>query len=85
MGIQVFLMWPETRQMSLEEIDVLFDGKIPAWKSASLKSRFDEEVEALRRQRTEKPQDDLTQHEGSTLQREDSLVQDDKRVSKEIV
>ena len=53
MFIQVFLMFPETRQKSLEEIgsgsllvitdsaDILFEEHIPAWKTRS-GSRMDE-------------------------------------------
>ena len=55
MGVHVFLMWPETCQKTLEEIEILFDGKVPAWRSSSIKSRFDEEVlEIEQRRRNEK-------------------------------
>jgi len=85
MGIHVFLMWPETRQMSLEEIDILFDGKVPAWRSSTVKSRFDEEVEELRRQWVENPSSTQEHYDGSSLQREDTLVQGEQRKTKEEV
>ena len=80
MGIHVFLMWPETRQKSLEEIDILFDGKVPAWKSSTVQSRFDQEVEEIRRRRNEKvePGSINAGKEGGDdhlhLEREDTLV-----------
>jgi hypothetical protein len=79
MGVHVFLMWPETRQMSLEEIEVLFDGSVPAWKSSGLRSRFDEEVEEIRRRRGEKVEGSgkmgkERDGENLHLEREDTLV-----------
>jgi hypothetical protein len=76
MGIHVFLMWPETCQKSLEEIELLFDGTVPAWRSASIKpeSRFDEEVEELRRGSTVKSETKLNENDGAHLEREDTLV-----------
>ncbi|KAL6903909.1 general substrate transporter [Trichoderma evansii] len=44
MVFHVYLMYPETVKKSLEEIDVLFDGDIPAWRSASAVSTFEERV-----------------------------------------
>jgi len=41
-------MFPETRQKSLEEIDILFDENIPAWKTRS-GSRVDERAKAIER------------------------------------
>jgi hypothetical protein len=78
MGIHVFLMWPETRQKSLEEIELLFDGKVPAWRSSEVKSRFDEEVAELQRQRNEKPYDaDLPNEDArAPLEREETLRDD---------
>ena len=82
-------MWPETCQKSLEEIDILFDGSIPAWRSASVASRFDEEVAEIERRRREgkgdnprlgdtsdeKPESGVD-HESVShhLEREDTLV-----------
>jgi nicotinic acid phosphoribosyltransferase len=74
MGIHVFLMWLETCQKSLEEIELLFDGTVPAWRSASIKSRFDEEVEELQRGSTVKNETKLNENDGAHLEREDTLV-----------
>jgi MFS family permease len=48
MFIQVFFMFPETRQKSLEEIDILFDENIAPWKTRS-GSRVDERAQAIAR------------------------------------
>ena len=44
-------MFPETRQKSLEEIDILFEENVPPWKTRS-GSRLDERAVALRRGET---------------------------------
>ncbi|KAL6886125.1 general substrate transporter [Trichoderma longibrachiatum] len=44
MVFHIYFMYPETSKKSLEEIDVLFEGGIPAWRSASAVSTFDEKV-----------------------------------------
>lgn len=44
MVFHVYLMFPETAKKSLEEIDVLFDENIPAWRSANAVSTFEEKV-----------------------------------------
>ncbi|KAH8123484.1 general substrate transporter [Trichoderma asperelloides] len=44
MVFHVYFMYPETVKKSLEEIDVLFDDNIPAWRSASAVSTFEEKV-----------------------------------------
>jgi len=41
-------MFPETRQKSLEEIDILFEENIPAWKTRS-GSRMDERALSYQR------------------------------------
>jgi hypothetical protein len=78
MGIHVFFMWPETCQKSLEEIELLFDGTVPAWRSASVKSRFDEEVAEMQRRGNAKGetkmQENENENEGLHLEREDTLV-----------
>lgn len=74
MGIHVFFMWPETCQKSLEEVELLFDGTVPAWRSASIKSRFDDEVEDIRRGSKVKPETKLNENDGNHLEREDTLV-----------
>jgi hypothetical protein len=71
MGIQVFFMFPETRQKYLEEIgivglpfilmiDVLFDENIPAWKTRSGPSRMDEKAARLQRDNIGKRNSDTT-------------------------
>jgi hypothetical protein len=78
MGIHVFLMWPETCQKSLEEIEILFDGKVPAWRSSTVKSRFDEEVLEIQRRREQNLKDiekgDVPKHGDIPLGREDTLT-----------
>lgn len=38
----------QTAGKTLEEIDYLFGGDVPAWESAKLNSRFDEKVDELK-------------------------------------
>ncbi|PSN68523.1 sugar transporter [Corynespora cassiicola Philippines] len=68
MTIHVFLMYPETAQRSLEDIDMLFDSNVPAWRSHKVVNRFEEEVDEKRRASTIKTADsvkftDDAQHE----------------------
>lgn len=44
MTFWVFFLYPETAGKSLEEIDYIFDGKVPAWKSASVGGTFEDRV-----------------------------------------
>ncbi|KAL7932840.1 general substrate transporter [Trichoderma chlorosporum] len=44
MVFHIYFMYPETVKKSLEEIDVLFEGDIPAWRSAKAGSTFEEKV-----------------------------------------
>jgi hypothetical protein len=74
MGIHVFLMWPETCQKSLEEMELLFDGTVPAWRSSTVQSRFDQEVEEIRRRRSVKGDEGTVEHIEPKLEREDTLV-----------
>jgi hypothetical protein len=63
--------------LSDEEIELLFDGTVPAWRSASIKSRFDEEVEELQRGSTVKNEtklNEMNENDGAHLEREDTLV-----------
>lgn len=46
MTIHVYLLYPETAQRSLEEVDYIFDANIKPWKSTN--------VQAPARERTEK-------------------------------
>lgn len=47
MTIHVFLCYPETAQKSLEEIDELFHGDIPAWKTAHGVKGFEQRVKDM--------------------------------------
>jgi hypothetical protein len=40
-------MFPETRGKTLEEIDVLFDNGVPAWKSDKVDSKLDNRIHEL--------------------------------------
>jgi len=42
MTVHVFFFFPETRNKSLEDISVLFSGKVPAWKSKDFGNKFDQ-------------------------------------------
>lgn len=35
MSLHTFLQYPETKSKTLEEIDMMFQHKVPAWKTAS--------------------------------------------------
>lgn len=38
MIFHIFFTYPETARKTLEEIDILFDSKIPAWKSGNVQA-----------------------------------------------
>ena len=40
--IHMFLTAPETKGRTLEEMDVVFDSGIPAWKAGQVQGRFDQ-------------------------------------------
>lgn len=40
----VYLLYPETTGKSLEEIDYLFDARVPAWRTAGVGGTFEERV-----------------------------------------
>ncbi|KAL1870004.1 hypothetical protein VTK73DRAFT_2847 [Phialemonium thermophilum] len=44
MTIHIFLTYPETARRSLEEIDLVFEQNIPAWKSKSATGTFEDHV-----------------------------------------
>lgn len=44
MSVWVFLLYPETAGKSLEEIDYVFESKVPAWKSAKAGGSFEDRV-----------------------------------------
>lgn len=48
MTVHVFFTYPETARRTLEEIDFVFDSDVPAWRTAEVKARFEEEVEQIR-------------------------------------
>lgn len=45
MTFHIFFMYPETQGMTLEEIDVVFEGKMRPWKSRAARSNFAQKVE----------------------------------------
>ncbi|KAH0421013.1 hypothetical protein CcaCcLH18_13676 [Colletotrichum camelliae] len=47
MTFHIFFTYPETAGKTLEEIDVLFDSDIPAWRSRSAGVRFEDRVAAV--------------------------------------
>ena len=47
MTFHIFFMYPETRGKSLEEMDIIFDNNIPAWKTGNIKS-FEDRVPEIR-------------------------------------
>lgn len=49
MTVHAFFTYPETAKKSLEEIDVLFDKNVPAWRSAGTTTTFEDKVEEVRR------------------------------------
>ncbi|KAL5358552.1 general substrate transporter [Aspergillus floccosus] len=48
MTFHVFFTYPETAERSLEEIDMMFDSNVKAWKSNKVHDKFQEEVEKHR-------------------------------------
>ena len=50
MTIHVFLMYPETARMTLEEIDVMFDSNVPVWRSPKYGDTFAEKVAQMERE-----------------------------------
>lgn len=53
MFIHVYFTYPETKHKSLEEIDLVFEGKIRPWRSASYGGTFQDRVEEERRRRSQ--------------------------------
>lgn len=45
MTVHVFFLYPETAKKSLEEIDLLFEDNVPAWRSKSFGGTFQDRVE----------------------------------------
>lgn len=44
MTVYVFLLYPETTGKSLEEIDFVFEARVPAWRSAEVGGTFEDRV-----------------------------------------
>lgn len=49
MTFHVFFTYPETAKKTLEEVDLLFDSDVPAWRSAKAGNTFQEKVEEAKR------------------------------------
>ncbi|KAI9836644.1 MAG: hypothetical protein M1819_001278 [Sarea resinae] len=47
--VHSFVGFPETAGRTLEEIDEVFDSKLPAWRSSGVKSHFSDRVAAIER------------------------------------
>lgn len=47
MALWVFLLCPETVGKSLEEIDYVFESKVPAWRSTGVGGTFEERVQEV--------------------------------------
>jgi hypothetical protein len=50
MFFHVFFTYPETYGKSLEEIDLVFEGEVPPWRSSTFGGTFQDRVEERRRQ-----------------------------------
>lgn len=48
MTFHIFFTYPETVRKSLEEIDAVFEQKIPAWRTAHI-GRFEDKVAEVKR------------------------------------
>ncbi|KAG7411478.1 High-affinity glucose transporter [Fusarium oxysporum f. sp. rapae] len=49
MTFHAFFTYPETACKTLEEVDVLFESNVPAWRSAKASGGFDEKVQEAKR------------------------------------
>jgi hypothetical protein len=49
MTFHAFFTYPETARKTLEEVDVLFESNVPAWRSAKASGGFDEKVQEAKR------------------------------------
>lgn len=49
MTIHVFLMYPETAKKTLEEIDLVFDQNVPAWRGTHSEDVFEKKVAEVER------------------------------------
>jgi len=69
MTFHVFLFYPETAGKSLEEIDVVFEGNVPAWRSAHVGGTFQDRVEAAKERRRD-PNGIVAGEKGQTDERD---------------
>lgn len=53
MTAYVFLLYPETTGKSLEEIDYVFEARVPAWRSADVGGTFEDRVRGVEYKREE--------------------------------
>lgn len=64
MTVHVFFLYPETAGKSLEEMDDLFDSKIPAWRSGKVKG-FEQKVQERRTSKVDEAPG-VVQNEGAS-------------------
>ena len=64
-------MFPETRQKSLEEIDILFDKHIAPWKTRS-GSRMDERAQAIAHGEGRESREKGKRNSDTTLQQDEN-------------
>lgn len=72
-----FFMWSEIFRSQFEEIQLLIDGSVPAWRSSTVKNRFDQEVEEMQKCGTGKDIRKIWKNMWNhiyDLEREDTLV-----------
>ncbi|KUI69649.1 High-affinity glucose transporter [Cytospora mali] len=50
-SIHVFFFYPETAGKSLEEIEYVFESKVPAWRSAKIGGTFEDRIQAVEQKR----------------------------------
>ncbi|KAF3761581.1 hypothetical protein M406DRAFT_50654 [Cryphonectria parasitica EP155] len=63
MAVFAFLLYPETSGKSLEEIDYVFEAKVPAWKSAEMGGTFEDRVRGVESKREQQPGQGEVAHE----------------------
>jgi hypothetical protein len=73
MTVHIFFTYPETARKTLEEIDAVFDSKIPPWKSSKVQERA---LEARAQSITEK---------GGMRKDSDGFDEKDSRAHQEVV
>lgn len=48
MTFHIFFFYPETANKSLEEIDLVFERNVPAWRSAAVGGTFEDRIEQVK-------------------------------------